>query len=88
MQLLVERNHNKLLFPGWSNTSDFANTPETFGTVALHSPELAEVVSKIEVGEEVKLTSDQRYLCAKMGTKLPFLPVHGEPNPNPTHNPN
>ena len=25
-----------------------------------------------------KLTADQRYLCKSMGTKLPFLPVHGE----------
>jgi hypothetical protein len=26
---------------------------------------------------EVKLTSDQKYLCKAMGAKLPILPVHG-----------
>ena len=80
LQLLVEANHGVDIFPGWSNTRDFAPTPETFGTVPLHSSELGQAMERISVSKEVKasLSGDQRYLCAAMGTPLPLLPVHGK----------
>ena len=80
LQLLIERNHGVDVYPGWSNTKDFEPTTETFGTVPLHSPELAEAMAQIEVAAEVraKLTGDQCYLCKAMGTLLPLLPVHGK----------
>ena len=78
-QLLVEANHGGMLvYPEWSNATDFEATREKFGTVALHSPRLGDAIEAIEVNmAEVKLTSDQKYMCKAMGTKLPILPVHG-----------
>ena len=49
LQLLVEENHGVLLFPDWSNASDFLSTPETFGTVPLHSNELGAAIAAIDV---------------------------------------
>jgi len=39
-----------------------------------------EAMARISVSKEVKakLSGDQRYLCAAMGTSLPLLPVHGK----------
>ena len=76
LQLLVQANHGIILYPHWVNSSNFKNTPETFGTIALHDEELANELSKIEVGPDVKPTHDMKYLCQVMGTKLPLLPVH------------
>ena len=83
LQLIVERNHGVQLFEGWSNTSDFVDTPERCGTVCLHSPELGAAIEAIELeldadSKPPKLTADQKYICEAMGTKLPLLPVHGE----------
>lgn len=75
-QLLVQANHGIILYPHWVNASDYKNTPETFGTIALHDEELANKLAALEVGPDVKLTHDMKYLCTVMGTKLPFLPVH------------
>ena len=78
-QLLVERNHNVMLYPEWSNTSDFCATPECFGTVPLHSAQLAAAIADIELPSPLpRLTSDHTYLCNVMGTTLPLLPVHGK----------
>ena len=76
----MELNHGIDIYPGWSNTSNFAPTDETFGTVPLHSKELGDAMARIEVSAEVKasLSSDQRYLCGAMGTPLPLLPIHGK----------
>jgi len=65
-----------LLYPNWVNASDFKNTPEAFGTIALHYADLADALSTIEIEETVRLTRDMQYLCRVMGTKLPLLPVH------------
>ena len=80
LQLLVERNHNKLLYPSWPNTADYADTEEKFGVVQIHSVALGEALATIQLGPEVtkKFTSDQIYLCKCMGTPAPLLPLHGE----------
>jgi len=75
---LVQANHDVLLYPNWINTSDYKNTADTFGTVALRNTELAAAVNVLDLGDEVKLTSDMKYLCKVMGTVLPFLPIIGE----------
>lgn len=67
-----------LMYPEWTNTSDFLETPETFGTVRLHSSELAAAMNKIRLPADIKFTPDQQYLCKCMGTPAPLLPVHGE----------
>jgi hypothetical protein len=81
-QLLVLANHNVLAYPGWTNASDFVDTPESFGTVPLHSPELGDAIAAIVLSEaqktEIKLTREMRYICKSMKVKLPILPVHGE----------
>ena len=80
LQLLVLENHGIDIFPGWSNTRDYAPTDETFGTVPLHSPALGEAMAQMDVSAEVKskLSADHHYLCKSMGTPLPLLPVHGK----------
>lgn len=80
LQLLVERNHGVMLFPEWSNASDYVTTPERFGTVCLHSEDLDLAVRNIQVPDEWKkrLTEEHRYLCKVMDTQLPFLPVVSE----------
>jgi hypothetical protein len=58
-----------------------AKTRERFGTVAIHSHELADAINNIELDQEVskyRLTADQQYLCKAMNTKLPLLPVVGK----------
>ena len=70
-----------LLYPDWSNASDYETTCERFGTVAIHSQELAEAIQNIELDKELstyRLTADQQYLCKTMNTKLPLLPVVGK----------
>ena len=82
LQLLVERNHGVLLYPEWSNASDYVDTPESFGTVVLHSRELHTAIQDIKLdgtpkSDPRRLSEDQKYLCKVMGTKLPLLPVVG-----------
>ena len=79
LQLLVEKNHNVLLFPDWSNSSDYKSTPESFGTVALHSQEIHEELEKVVIAKDVseKFSSEMKYIARAMGVKIPFLPLHG-----------
>jgi hypothetical protein len=80
-QIIVERNHGVLLYPDWSNASDYETTRERFGTVTIHSQELAEAINNIELDQELSkysLTADQQYLCKTINTKLPLLPVVGK----------
>jgi hypothetical protein len=65
IQLIVQRNHGVLLYPDWVNASDYKNTSESFGTIALHNQELADAVNGISIddGDAVKLTHDMQYLC-------------------------
>ena len=53
---------------------------ECFGTVPIHSSELDEALQGISLSPEVVagFTTDQKYLCKRMGTPAPLLPVHGE----------
>ena len=63
LQIIVKRNHGVLLYPDWSNASDYVITREKFGTVAIHSPQLADAINNIELKEEVseyRLTADQK----------------------------
>lgn len=76
LQRLVLRNHGKILYPGWVNTSDFLPTPEKFGTVALQSQELTDALNAIELAGNFKLSPELEHLSKTSGTKLPFLPVH------------
>jgi alpha-ketoglutarate-dependent taurine dioxygenase len=53
LQLLVKRNHRFLLYPDWSNASDYKETAESFGTVALHSAELHAALGQVELADDV-----------------------------------
>jgi hypothetical protein len=53
LPLLVEKNHSVLLYADWSNVSNYKDTPESFGTVALHSSELHEAVNAIQLSDGI-----------------------------------
>ena len=78
LQLLVQANHGVLLYPHWSNSSDFIDTPEKFGTVRLHSDQLGQALKNIELDSSIKFSGEKLYLCNRMDTPAPFLPVDGE----------
>ena len=78
LQILVMKNHGSVLYQHWSNASEYKETSESFDTIALQRSDLHEALlqhceNSIEK-ESIRLTSDQKHLCTKMGTKLPFLP--------------
>jgi hypothetical protein len=79
LQILVQKNHGRLLYPYWVNASDFRDTPESFNTVALHSSDLDDALKAIRVDEEIrrKFSPDLKHLCLSMGIPVPFLPCHG-----------
>ena len=79
LQILVQKNHGRLLYPYWVNASDFRDTPESFNTVALHSSDLDDALKAINVDEEVRrrFSPDLKHLCLSMGIHVPFLPCHG-----------
>ena len=56
LQLLVEQNHNKLLYPHWSNSFDLARTDETFNTVRLHSDSLHEELQWLKLSPGIKFS--------------------------------
>ena len=59
-----------------SNTMEFTETNESFGTIALHDANLHNIIENLSINENnVKLIPDQKYIAQSMGTKLPFLPV-------------
>jgi hypothetical protein len=80
LQNLVHKNHGRLLYPDWSNASDYKETDESFDTQAIHSQKLHSALKNRcnemsrEEKAKVKLTSDQTFICKMMGIELPFLP--------------
>ncbi len=82
LQLLVEKNHGILLFPGWVNGSEYRDTHESFVTMALHSLELDTALkSRAEqINDEIKnvYTGNLLFICTAMDIPIPFLPVDGK----------
>jgi hypothetical protein len=79
IQLVLEKNQGVLVYPDWSNVSDYKETYKSFGMVALHSLELHEALGEVEIAEDVTahFTAKMKYLCWAMGIKVPFLPTSG-----------
>ena len=78
LQKLIQHNHGVIYYPDWSNASDHVPTGETFGTVPIHSAELAAAIEGITLPKplsEYKFTEDQQYLCKTMNVKIPLLPL-------------
>ena len=75
IQNLVQRNHGVLLYPHWSNSTDYKHTPESLGTVALHDERLVRKVNSINLAKPIKYTGELQFLCKAMGTRIPFTPV-------------
>lgn len=73
IQLLVEKNHNTLVFPTWKNSSDYINTDESFGVIPLQPDSLTDAVNGLSIIP--KLSREQEYLALHQGVKLPFTPV-------------
>ena len=78
LQIVLGSSRGTLLFPEWSNTSEFAPTPESFGTVPLQSVSLGAAIESIVLTEGVTLTRELTFIAKAMGCKLPPLPVTGE----------
>jgi hypothetical protein len=84
LQILIEENSGKLLYPNWLNVSDYADTDESFVVVPLHNETLK---TKLDEGVAYlkrknaawipSLTDDQKFMCMAMGVTLPFTPVDG-----------
>lgn len=80
-QSLAQRNHDLLVYPEWTNTSEYKFTNESFDTIPLQTKSLQEAVEnrcKELDDKTIKLTKDQQHLAKAMGSKLPFLPITGE----------
>jgi len=76
IQRLNIKNHSVIVYPGWSNASDFADTPERFGTIPIHDKELDKKLRKHMNGKpKPKLTPDQAYAARKSCLPIPFAPV-------------
>eukprot|EP00956_Cyclotella_meneghiniana_P034536 scaffold105890_cov72-Cyclotella_meneghiniana.AAC.1 len=78
LQIIVLENRGRVLYPNWSNASEFKETSESFDTVAIHNTSLHEALmheweNRIDK-TAVKLTSDQRNMCKSMDLPLPVLP--------------
>jgi hypothetical protein len=78
LQIVLGTSRGTLLYPEWFNTSEFAPTPESFGTVPLQSAALGAAIESIALTEDVKLTRELTFIAKAMGCKLPPLPVTGE----------
>mmetsp|Transcript_29129 Transcript_29129/g.49666 ORF Transcript_29129/g.49666 Transcript_29129/m.49666 type:complete len:1097 (+) Transcript_29129:786-4076(+) len=76
LQLLVYRNRGFLLFPHWSNSSEYVSTPESFDVVALQSEDVQKALeARCEIIAPLpKPSRELQYQCKAMGSPLPFLP--------------
>jgi hypothetical protein len=76
LQSLVYQNRGFLLFPHWSNSSDYVTTEESFDVVALQSKEVQKALEARcqDIAPLPKLTKELQFQCKAMGTQLPFLP--------------
>jgi hypothetical protein len=78
-QILVDKNHNTILYPTWSNPACYyLYTPERFQTVPLHSEALDTAINNLNIPTAVrdKFSLDQKYLCHVMKKIAPILPIH------------
>ena len=61
LQLLVESNHGVILYPDWSNASDFISTDEQFGTVKIHSEQMDEALDAMNIDSSVKYSGKVKW---------------------------
>ena len=54
-------NHNAHLHPGWSNTAEFQDTDERFGTVPLQSPRRGHENNQLPMAATFIFTAGQHY---------------------------
>lgn len=84
LQNLVMKNRGVLLYPAWSNSSDYADTPERFGVIPIHSAVLHEkLVERYEQlmskrKEPHEFTRNLAYVARKTEVPIPFVPVHSK----------
>ena len=77
LQNLYFDNRHARLYPSVSNTSEYKQTEESFGNIALHSEELHDaILSRWATIDQVKvkLTANQKHLSVTAGIPLPFQP--------------
>lgn len=83
LQSLVLKTRGYLLFPNWSNSSEYVTTEESFDVVALQSKDVQEALEARcqeleERGALPKLTRELQFQCKAMGTPLPLLPFSND----------
>ncbi|KAL7493375.1 hypothetical protein ACHAWT_002406, partial [Skeletonema menzelii] len=76
LQLLVHKNRGFLLYPHWSNSSEYVSTEERFDIVPLQNNDVQQALETHceAIAPLPKLTRDLQFQCNAMGTQLPFLP--------------
>ena len=63
LQRLVLQNHGVLMFPDWSNTSEFKDTAERFGTIPIHTKDLGDALkARIKDKTPFELSRDMMYI--------------------------
>ena len=77
LQRLVLQNHGVLMFPDWSNTSEFKDTAERFGTIPIHTKDLGDAL-KAHMKDKLpfKLSCDMKYIAKMTNVPVPFLSVN------------
>ena len=75
IQNMIKKIHGVLIYPHWSNSTDYKHTRESLGTVALCDERLARKVNSINLANPIKYTGNLQFLCKTMGTKIPFTHV-------------
>jgi hypothetical protein len=73
LQDLVEDNRGIIICPGWTNSSDYIPTAETFGTGPIQHDDLTEAVNNIRLSKMVNMTPEQHFIAKMMGVNIPFI---------------
>jgi len=77
LQRLVLQNHGVLMFPDWSNTSEFKDTAERFGTIPIHTKDLGdELKAHMKDKPPFALSRDMMYIAKMTKVPVPFLSVN------------
>ena len=65
------------MFPDWSNTSEFKDTAERFGTIPIHTKDLGdELKAHMKDKPPFALSRDMMYIAKMTNVPVPFLSVN------------
>ncbi|GMI52337.1 hypothetical protein ScalyP_jg7316 [Parmales sp. scaly parma] len=65
------------MFPDWSNTSEFKDTAERFGTIPIHTKDLGDALkAHMKDKTPFELSRDMMYIANMTNVPVPFLSVN------------